>query len=297
MALPIPSSLSPSKVATFRDCALAFRLSAIDKIPEPPSIPAIKGTTVHRALELLLAEPATARTDEAARSHLNTALEEFEASEEFRTLDMTSNELAAFQADAATMVARYFGIEDPRSIEPIGLELMIETDLDGVLLRGIIDRLESDQHGGLIVTDYKTGRTPSLMAEQQKLGGVHFYSLLCERELGKRPTEVRLLYLGNQPEVIVARPSEQSTRGLERKLKAIWVAIQRACEREDFRPKPGTLCNWCSFKAYCPAFGGAPPPMPIETPAVAPSKSRLTSVAADAFPPVAFDDPEGTPSP
>ena len=37
---------------------------------------------------------------------------------------------------------------------------------------------------------------------------------------------------------------------------AVWSAVERACEREDFRPKPGRLCDWCGFKAYCPAFGG-----------------------------------------
>ena len=57
MALPLPSSLSPSKVSTFKDCALAFRFSAIDKLPEPPSVPAVKGTTVHRALGAARSQP------------------------------------------------------------------------------------------------------------------------------------------------------------------------------------------------------------------------------------------------
>ena len=37
---------------------------------------------------------------------------------------------------------------------------------------------------------------------------------------------------------------------------AIWTAVERACEREDFRPNPSRLCDWCGFKAYCPSFGG-----------------------------------------
>ncbi|MBV9284154.1 MAG: PD-(D/E)XK nuclease family protein, partial [Acidimicrobiia bacterium] len=36
MALPLPTSLTPSKVASFKDCALAFRFSAIVRLPEPP---------------------------------------------------------------------------------------------------------------------------------------------------------------------------------------------------------------------------------------------------------------------
>ncbi|MBK7167194.1 MAG: PD-(D/E)XK nuclease family protein [Candidatus Microthrix sp.] len=53
MAFDLPTTLSPSKVATFTDCALSFRFSAVERLPEPPSIPAERGTLVHRALELL----------------------------------------------------------------------------------------------------------------------------------------------------------------------------------------------------------------------------------------------------
>ncbi|HET7690227.1 MAG TPA: hypothetical protein VFK41_07610, partial [Nocardioidaceae bacterium] len=56
---------------------------------------------------------------------------------------------------------------------------------------------------------------------------------------------------------IIATPSEQSTRGLERKVGAIWTAIERACDRDDFRPKPSALCSWCAYKDLCPAFAGA----------------------------------------
>ena len=45
-------------------------------------------------------------------------------------------------------------------------------------------------------------------------------------------------------------------RGVERKLAAVWTAVERACEREDFRPNPSRLCDWCGFKSYCPSFGG-----------------------------------------
>ena len=47
-----------------------------------------------------------------------------------------------------------------------------------------------------------------------------------------------------------------STRGVERRLAAVWAAVERACEREDFRPNPSRLCDWCAFKAYCPSCGG-----------------------------------------
>jgi putative RecB family exonuclease len=87
---------------------------------------------------------------------------------------------------------------------------------------------------------------------------VQFYAFLCEQLLGRRPAKIQLLYL-SAPVAIVAEPSDQSIRGLRQRTLAIWAAVERACEQEDFRPRPSRLCDWCSFQAYCPAFGGQPP--------------------------------------
>jgi putative RecB family exonuclease len=258
MALPLPTSLSPSKVSTFKDCALAFRFSAIDKLPEPPSLPATRGTTVHKALELLFLAPPHERTPERAQACLLEALEHMAGHEDYLGLELTGEQADDFASESARMVERYFTLEDPRQIRPIGLELMLTAELGSLTVRGIIDRLELDDDGEFIVTDYKTGRAPSVAQEQSRLGGVHFYALLCERVLGKRPAKVQLVYLGNQPQVITTVPTEQSTRGLAKKVGAIWTAVERACENEDFRPKTSALCNWCAFQAYCPAFGGNP---------------------------------------
>ncbi len=160
-------------------------------------------------------------------------------------------------ADAEALVRRYFRLEDPRTIRPIGLELMLEAQVGTLTLRGIIDRLELDEDGGLVVTDYKSGAVPRVTYEQSKLGGVHFYAFLCEQVLGRRPSKIQLLYL-SEPVAIVAEPSDQSIRGLQQRTSAIWTAVEKACDREDFRPHPSRLCDWCSFHAYCPAFGGDP---------------------------------------
>jgi putative RecB family exonuclease len=178
--------------------------------------------------------------------------------EEFIGLELDDAAIASFERDAAKMVERYFTLEDPRSIRPVGLEMMLEAEVGGVVVRGIIDRLEEDADGELIVTDYKTGRTPSVHQEQSRLGGVHFYAFLCRQVLGRIPKRIQLMYLGGEPQIITTTPSEQSVRGMEKKVGAIWAAVERACEQEDFRPKQSALCNWCAFQAYCPAFGGDP---------------------------------------
>ena len=257
MSLPLPTSLSPSKVASFKDCALAFRFSNIDRLPEAPSAPATKGTLVHRALELLFCEEPASRSLATGLACLQQAHLEMKTDPDLMGLDLDAEAEARFLAEADVLVRRYFELENPAEIHPIGMELMLEATVGTLTLRGIIDRLELDADGGLVVTDYKTGGAPSLMYEQSRLGGVHFYAFLCEQVLGRRPARIQLLYLA-EPVAIVAEPSDQSIRGLRQRTEAIWKAVERACENDDFRPRTSRLCDWCSFHDYCPAFGGDP---------------------------------------
>ncbi|HEY6532036.1 MAG TPA: PD-(D/E)XK nuclease family protein [Acidimicrobiales bacterium] len=257
MPLELPTSLSPSKVSSFTECALAFRFSAIDRLPDPPTVATVKGTLVHATLErLMLLEPAE-RDVAAALGCLVEARTALSDDPEWIELALDTEGEAALVADAEVLVRRYFEIEDPTTVHPIGIELRMEVELEGLMLRGIIDRLELDADGELVVTDYKSGRAPTQAFEQSRLGGVHFYAFLCERLLGRRPSRVQLLYLSD-PVAITTVPTEQSIRQLERKVRAIWNAIEKACERDDFRPKQSRLCNWCAFQTYCPSFGGDP---------------------------------------
>jgi putative RecB family exonuclease len=257
MVLPLPSSLSPSKVASFKDCGLAFKFSAIDRLPEPPSPWSTKGTLVHRALELLFCEPPERRSLEVALAGLGRARDDLRDDPDFTDLALEPDDEVVFFADAEQLVRRYFELEDPTRVRPIGLELKLEARIGSLTLRGIIDRLELDDDGELVVTDYKTGKVPRQTFEQSRFGGVHFYAFLCEQVFGKLPARIQLLYL-SEPVAIIAQPSEQSVRGLRQRTSAIWSAIERACEHDDFRPRRSRLCDWCSFRDYCPAWGGDP---------------------------------------
>lgn len=254
MALELPRTLSPSKAAAFTDCPLAFRFAIIDRIPEPPSPHAVKGTLVHAALERLHWDyRAGERTPEAAADALGQAWDQLQEDPEFSNLGLADVEAAAFRADAEMLLGNYFRIEDPNAVSAVGVELGLEAKVGDLVLRGIIDRLDVTDDGELIVVDYKTGRAPSTQFERSRLNGVHTYALLCEQVLGRFPDHVKLLYL-RDPLAIIATPTEQSVRGHRVRTSAVWAAIERACEREDFRPRPSGLCRFCNYQHLCPAY-------------------------------------------
>jgi putative RecB family exonuclease len=258
MSFELPRSLSPSKVTSFRDCALAFRFSAIDHLPEPSSPAMVKGTLVHSALERLFwLHDQGDRSESVGLTELDAAWDELQSDPEYVSLGLTTDQAAAFLDDGATLVRNYFRLEDPNQVRTVGTELTLDAKLGSVRLRGIIDRLDLTDEGELVVVDYKTGRAPSEAYEQSKLVGVHIYAMLCEELLGRRPVRVELLHL-REPTVITAKPSDQAVRGHRQRTVAVWSAIERACRDEDFRPKTSPLCKHCHFQAFCPAFGGDP---------------------------------------
>ena len=262
MSFELPSALSPSKVASFTHCGLAFRFSAIDRIYEPPSIHTTKGTIVHRCLELLFWDfPPGQRSQEVALALIPRVRAEFAEHPEYAELNMSADEEAAFWADVPVLVLNLFRLEDPNEVNILGTELRLEADLGGVVVRGVIDRLELAPDGALVVTDYKTGTAPRVQYEGRRLAGVHLYSLMCEATFGRRPDRIQLLHL-REPEAIITVPTDQSARGVQMRAKAVWKAIETACEREDFRPQQGPLCDWCSFRQWCPAWGGNPDDAP-----------------------------------
>lgn len=256
-AFPVPTSLSPSRVSSFTSCPMQFRFSSIEKLPEAPGVATTRGTIVHRALELLFVRPAADRTPAALDTDLTIALDEYRAHPDYAGLRLDEEAANEFERDCRALIEPYFAMEDPTTVREIGIELRMEAQVGSLTLRGVIDRLELDDDGELVVTDYKTGRAPSGNYEQKSLAGVHFYSFLCEAVLGRRPSRIRLMYL-KTGETIETVPSEQSVRFITTRTNAVWSAVERACSTGDFRPRQSALCNYCSFKAWCPAFGGDP---------------------------------------
>lgn len=66
-------ALSPSRAVDFRTCPLLYRYRAIDRLPELPGRPQVRGTLVHAVLERLFALPAAERTREAAAAMVGPA--------------------------------------------------------------------------------------------------------------------------------------------------------------------------------------------------------------------------------
>jgi putative RecB family exonuclease len=280
------ASLSPSRASDFMTCPLLYRFRVIDRLPERPSRAATRGTLVHAVLETLFDVASGERTlgraagllpetwqrmleQDESLSHL---LEEESAPDLLDPLapddvPEVSDPVAAFLSEAEELLGRYFTLEDPARLEPAERELLVTVPLpSGLLLRGIVDRIDVAPDGRVRVVDYKTGPAPSEFFEAKALFQMKFYALVLWRLRGTIPAMLQLVYLGGEGTLMRYQPEERDLLATERKLDALWQAIERSYERREFLPSPSRLCSWCDHQAICPAFDGTPPPLPDPLP-------------------------------
>jgi len=261
----VVGSLSPSRASDFMACPLLYRFRTMDKLPEPFSPLAVRGTVVHKVLEDLFDLPAAERTPSRAADLLlpswETMLEvEPDLAELFAADE--GQQMTEWLASCRESLESYFELEDPTRLEPAERELYVETLLDSkLLLRGYVDRLDVAPGGEIRVVDYKTSRAPHEVYEAKALFQMRFYALVIWRTRGVLPKLLQLIYLGSG-EVLRYAPDEADLLATERKVVALWEAIRTAAETGDWRPNPGPICGWCAHQALCPAWGGTPPPIP-----------------------------------
>jgi putative RecB family exonuclease len=256
-------ALSPSRANDFMQCPLLFRYRVVDRLREPPSAAAKKGTLVHAVLEHLYDLPRGQRTREAALALVPSEWAAMlEADPTLADLFAPGGDAAGVTTDqwvdaASALVSAYFSVEDPNLLEPAERETWVSTQLDGdgPLLRGIVDRLDIAPDGRIRVVDYKSGKSPRPGYEDKVAFQMRFYALAIWRERGVIPAMLQLIFLADG-QVLRNEPTAADLDRTETQVRALWASIVEAARTGQFQPKRSKLCNWCSFQAHCPLMGG-----------------------------------------
>ena len=262
-------SLSPSRAGDFLTCPLLYRFRVIDRLPEPPSPAAARGTLVHAVLEHLFDRPAPERTPDVARSLLDPEWDRLvtgapELAQPVHGRDGPGRRGSRRPGPCWTVTSRWRTRGGWN--QPIVSCAWKPSSPRGCGCAAISTAWMWRPAVPTRIVDYKTGKAPPAEFEARALFQMKFYALVLWRAQGRLPRLLQLMYLGNG-EIVRYEPDEADLRATERKIEALWQAIERARESRDWRPRPGRLCDWCAHKALCPAFGGTPPALPAGGPA------------------------------
>lgn len=246
-------TLSPSRASDFKVCPQLFKFRAVERLPEPTTSYQARGTTAHLALERLYDLPAPVRTPQALVDLFREAWTELRGTQEFDGLFASIEEERRWGVESLTLLHNYFALEDPSRVAPLDRERDMVEDLGGITIRGILDRIDELPDGSLVITDYKTGKAPPEQYAISAFFALKIYALLVRNQMGLTPAEVRLLYLDG-PVMYTLAVDDQQLDAMDKQLRALWQAIDRALERDEFPARPGRLCDWCAFRDLCPAW-------------------------------------------
>jgi len=243
--------ISPSAVSEYENCPQQYKYRKIDKLPEPPSLDAERGTLVHTVLQDLFEIPAAGRTVESAVELLPSRWSA-QLADKPALLEMVTNEKEWLDR-ASALLTTYFSLENPTTFEATHREMHLENDFDAnIYLHGYVDRLDIAPTGEVRIVDYKTGKAPKPGWEEKALFQLRVYALLYWKNNGVLPRLLQLIYLGDG-KLVKSNPTMAELESTEKVLRRVAKDIFISIEKDYWPPKPSRLCDWCYFKNICPA--------------------------------------------
>ena len=256
---PLPRALSPSRLQDFQACPRRYQYASIERIPQPASYATAKGRFVHYVFEHLYQLDAPERVIERAREFVTPAIDEILTEQVRLDLEMDDAMLARLLSETEAIIVTYFEMEDPRDVHHEGVELRLNVTIDGAPLLGILDRLDRDVDGDLVIVDYKTGALPNRNFDAKTFANTELYAALCEAKLGERPTKIRLLYVAHGQ--AVERPvTEVVVRARSTAAATAWGRINEFYQDGAFPATPSmNTCRFCAYRDRCRDSGVAVP--------------------------------------
>ena len=243
--------LSPSAVSEYENCPQQYKYRKIDKLPEPPSLDAERGTLVHTVLQDLFEIPAAGRSVESAIELLPSRWSA-QLADKPALMEMVTNEKEWLDR-ASALLKTYFTLENPTTFEATHREMHLENDFDtNIYLHGYVDRLDVAPTGEVRIVDYKTGKAPKPGWEEKALFQLRVYALLYWKNNGVLPRLLQLIYLGDG-KMVKSNPTMAELEATEKVLRRVAKDIFISIEKEYWPPKTSRLCDWCYFKSICPA--------------------------------------------
>jgi putative RecB family exonuclease len=246
-------NLSPSRASQFKTCPKQFKFANIDKIKEPTTEVQAKGTTVHQALEDLFDLKPDERSTEKLHNLFREAWTKVRGNDEHHNLFSSVEEEREWGLDGLKLLNNYMSIEDPTSFEPLERERWVRGSIEDLNLRGILDRMDRNNKGELVIVDYKSGKAPLAKYKEPRFFALKLYALLIQKELGEMPSELKLIYLKNST-IHTLKVNQDSLDQVKIEVLEIWNNIKKAFETNEFPATKNTLCDWCYYKPICPVF-------------------------------------------
>lgn len=254
-------TLSWSRLSTYNQCPRKFFYHYIEqRSHERTSAALVFGSGLHRSFEAI----NEYRLNSDCEMPLQEALAAFDSAWAMESAGKTIAFGKGEDADslhqlAERMITAYLSrrSEQPQRNEVVAVEHEANFSLipDAPSFIARLDLVELSPTGDLIITDYKTSRSP--YSEQRIREAWPQLITYCHaampllRELGAKRIVPQLIIItkAKSPKVQYIQPqaSQEDVERLKEMASEIWKAIQS----ENWTPRPSWICKSCSFRDAC----------------------------------------------
>lgn len=249
--LKAPEYLSPSSIATFRQCPLKYKFSRIDGIVEPPTEATLLGNFVHEVLENFYRLPPEERSVQSAK-YLSAQVWQKYADDASGILRGDESLLRNFRWRSWWCIENVMKMEDFSTLQFDGIETELDNEINGVRVKGFVDRWV-DIGDKIVIGDYKTGKVPREPWVDDKFDQLLIYGIILSESLNKQLESVELLYIAHS-KTLKKKPSTEDIERVKAMIVETRKAIDERCESGIFEAIPSNLCGWCHYKTICPEW-------------------------------------------
>jgi len=248
---------SHSRLSTFEQCSLKYKLKYIDKIKPliEKTIESHLGSAVHDTLEWIYNSVKNnpeniPNLDDIINYYIKVWQRDLSdniliVKKQFTHKDYL-NKGIQFLAD---YFQKYYPFKDG-TIE-CEKEIIIKLD-ENIKIKGFIDRLVYNiEEGNYEIHDYKTAGT---LPSQEKIDEdkqLALYSIAIKEMYGKDKEVVLVWHYLAHNHKIISRRTEEQLEKLKQETKNLIKEIEQA---KNFIPNRSILCEWCEYKSLCPEW-------------------------------------------
>ena len=238
-------SVSPSAVESYLRCPLQWYLGASGGTVPQGTAQGL-GTLVHEALEKVPAADVP-----ALRAVVETGWGDLELGDGW----MSEHQRRRVEA-MLTQLGVWVAKQRLAGVQVLGSEVPFTYVVDGVTVRGTIDRVERTVDGGVRVVDLKTGRTAVTGTEAADNPQLQLYQLAVAsgalEGIDGRPAGGLLLYVGttNQKasERVQPAPDEAGLETVRARVREVGAGMGGHA----FVATPSKACDRCRVRTSCP---------------------------------------------
>ncbi|MEP7082300.1 MAG: ATP-dependent DNA helicase [Chloroflexota bacterium] len=240
-----PLVMSYGQVHDYLECPAKYRYGHVVRIPTPASHPMVYGKALHAAVQAFHRRQMAGRP--MALAELHAALDSNWESVGF----LTREHEEARRAAAHEVMARFWEEQQRDPARPTAVEQDFVVAFGRDRLRGRYDRVDRDDAGRVVITDYKSSDVRDLTTANRRAREslqLSMYALAHEAQTGALPDELALHFLESG---LVGRtePNEKRLAVAQDKIAFAAEGIREG--RFDATPN-GMRCGYCPFREICP---------------------------------------------